>query len=101
MTQPVTRSGSITFVKPEDMVHNAPRPVSRQSQPGEFVYGLRRGCELLTCELRDRGELGVELQFIRDGQFLAGHCFENRAAATYWAALTLDEHLREGWTEAA
>jgi hypothetical protein len=40
---------------------------------------------LYRCELLDHGELGVEAQFTRNGEFLEGQLFETLKLAALWA----------------
>ena len=53
-------------MKPEDMVHNAPRPASRVAQPGEllFEFYVEATKRFYRCEPRDHGAYGVEAQFL-------------------------------------
>jgi len=40
---------------------------------------------LYRCELLDHGELGVEAQFTKNGEFLEGRLFETLRLAALWA----------------
>jgi hypothetical protein len=50
----------------------------------------------LTCELRDQGQWGVEVQLSRDGQFLFGRRLPDRSTAVIKADDLKTEHIRDG-----
>ena len=69
------------------------------AQPGEPVWTLTKAPKHLDCELRDDGELGCEVQLLRDGEFDKGRRFATRARAL--AHATAMRALLEGeggWT---
>jgi hypothetical protein len=49
----------------------------------------------LACELRDDGDLGVEVQVYRDREFLYGRRFQTRALALEEADARKAQYLRE------
>jgi hypothetical protein len=51
---------------------------------------------VLTCELQDFGDIGIEVQMLRDGQFLFGRRWPNRAAALLEVDELKADHLTAG-----
>ena len=70
------------------------RPPVRQPQPGELLWEFHRERDhtFIRCELRDRGEWGVEVQIFEGDFGIVAHLFRPgrgemgpRAAAIAWA----------------
>jgi len=53
----------------------------RQPRAGASLWTIQKDGRNLTCELRDDGEWGVELQVYREGEFLYGRRWATRALA--------------------
>jgi hypothetical protein len=73
--------------------HKVPPP---QPQTGERLWTVQKDGRLLACELRDDGAAGVEVQMSRDGEFLYGRRWANRALALAKADEQKARYLREG-----
>jgi hypothetical protein len=69
---------------------------SRQRQPGEHLWAVRKDGRQLDCELRDHGAWGVEVQVYREGEFLYGRRWASRALALAEADERKAQYLREG-----
>ena len=50
----------------------------------------------LTCELRDQGQWGVEIQLSRDGECVFGRRWPDRSTAVVKADDLKTEHIRNG-----
>jgi hypothetical protein len=50
----------------------------------------------LTCELRDQGQRGVEVQLSRDGQFVFSRRWPDRSTAVAKVDDLQTEHIRDG-----
>ena len=71
----------------------------RKPVPGEFQWVIRKpDTTILRCELRDNGQFGVEVQVLRDGEFLFGRRFEDRAGALEESDRLRDDYLARGDT---
>ena len=60
-------------MKPEDMLHNAPKAPPRQAKPGAEVWRLRDDTgRVQSCELRDNSRAGAgwEVQILEPGEIL-------------------------------
>jgi hypothetical protein len=68
-----------------------------QSRPGEVCWSIRKpDGATLTCELRDQGQWGVELQMSRDGEFLSNRRWPDRSAAVVEADDLKTAQIRAG-----
>ena len=56
-------------------------------RPSEPLWMFRKGHHQMSCELRYRGEFGVEAQILSDGELRIGRRFDTRALAVQWAEL--------------
>lgn len=84
------------------LLFDAARPIPRQPAPGEYRWSIRKKDGLvLVCELRSHGDLGTEVQLLRDGEFLFGQRWPTRELAEQEAAALLQEHLDKGGTQLA
>ena len=83
-------------MNPKDMLWNAPPPSKAKPRPGELIWTLKNGSRVASCELRYHGEYGVETQFFRDGDFIAGRRFDLRGQALQWAQLERQDLEQEG-----
>jgi hypothetical protein len=81
-------------MKPEDMLHDAPKTPTRRPVPAERLFELLVGHTRWSCELRDHGrELGVEAQFYENEELALARRFDprldrsrpSRAMAVQWA----------------
>jgi hypothetical protein len=68
----------------------------RQPRAGEPLWTVEKDGRQLSCELRDDGEAGVEVQMSRDGEFLYGRRCATRAQALEEADGQKARYLREG-----
>ena len=58
-----------------------PRPQPK-STPGELQWSVRkRDLTVISCELRDNGSAGVEVQLLRDGEWFYGRRYPTRESA--------------------
>jgi hypothetical protein len=73
------------------------RATPAPSRPAEPLWTLTKGIERIACVVRDHGDLGCEIQVIRDGAFLYGRRFETRAVALQFAAIEQQMLERDGW----
>jgi hypothetical protein len=71
-------------------------PTPRQPRPGEPLCAIQKDGRQLACELRDDGDLGVEVQVYRDREFLYGRRWPTRARALEEADARKAQYLREG-----
>jgi hypothetical protein len=79
---------SLTFsLLPGSQQEKRSRPAFDAAVPltGEGLFEFVRGYDLFLCELRDRGEYGVEAQCYINEEFLIGRRFGTRALAVQWA----------------
>ena len=74
------------------------RAAPAASRPAEPLWTLSQGVAQMACVLRDHGDLGVEIQLLRDGALLYGRRFDTRALALQCAALERETLEAEGWT---
>lgn len=72
-------------------------PAARQPQPGEHVWTLVKNGGRMDCEFRDHGEIGVEVQLLRDRTLIYGQRCVNRLGAEQLAAIEREDLEREGW----
>jgi hypothetical protein len=72
------------------------RLASSAAVSGEHLWAMRKHDRLLECELRDRGEWGVEVQVFREGEFLFGRLWPTRALAIEDADERKAQYRREG-----
>ena len=70
-----------------------PPPPPRKGEP---LWTIQKAGRTLACELRDDGDLGVEVQVYRDREFLYGRRWANRALALEEADEQKARYLREG-----
>jgi hypothetical protein len=72
-------------------------PSARRREPGEVVFTFHRGPDQFLCELRDH-DWSCEVQFFKNGEFMAGRLFRDREDALAWAQ---DERhaIVNGWME--
>jgi hypothetical protein len=68
--------------------------------PHEPIWLLEKGDEAIRCDFRTSAA-GVEAQFFRNGEFLYGQRFADRAGAEQFAAEKRREVERRGYVEAA
>lgn len=69
--------------------------------PAERLWSLVKENARYDAELRDWGELGAELQLLRDGELLKGRRFDTRAIAIL-ESQALKERLQVGgWVESS
>ena len=80
---------TIPFYSP----HQPPAP-PRQPQPGELLFEFFKDSDRYRVELRDHGELGVEAQYLVNGELWQACRFLDRAWATQWAERVRVEVLR-------
>jgi hypothetical protein len=69
-------------------------PLPRASAPGEQVWSMGVDHVTWSCELRYRGEWGIEAEILREGELALAGRFETRALALQWAQLEY-EHLEQ------
>jgi hypothetical protein len=62
-------------------------PPRTKPRPGELLFEFVRDSDHahVRCELRYRGQWGVEAQFIKNGELLVAQRFETRDHAVRWA----------------
>jgi hypothetical protein len=72
------------------------RPAPPEPRAGEHLWTVQKAGRHLTCELRDDGEFGVEVQVYRDGELLYGRRWATRALALEEADARKAQYLREG-----
>jgi hypothetical protein len=78
-------------------LHTTTTQSPHQTTPGQLCWSIRKpDGTTLTCELHDQGQRGVELQLLRDGQFLFGRRLHDRSAAVVKADDLKTEHIRDG-----
>ena len=70
-----------------------PPPPPRKGEP---LWTIQKAGRQLACELRDDGDLGVEVQVYRDREFLYGRRWATRALALREADDQRARYLREG-----
>ena len=51
----------------------------------ELLFEFLREHDRFSCELRYKGEWGVEALFLRNGEWFVGHRFDTRVLAMQWA----------------
>jgi hypothetical protein len=56
-------------------------------RPNEKLWELWARHKLFSCELKYRGEYGVEAQIFEDAEFVWGRLFQTRELAVNWATL--------------
>jgi hypothetical protein len=54
-------------------------------QPPELLFQFLRDHDRFSCELRYKGEWGVEALFLLNEAWFVGHRFDTRALAIKWA----------------
>jgi hypothetical protein len=85
---------------PAALLWNSPRPPERQPSPGKEIWRLQREGLVMTCELRDRGEQGAELQVLLDGELMDGQLYPNEVLAVNAASKRFASAKSSGWTQA-
>ena len=70
----------------------------RQPRPGLHIWTVRREGLEMRCELRDRGDLGAELQVLIDGELTDGQLYPSEVLAVNAAAKRLAAAKSAGWT---
>ncbi|GAC1460185.1 MAG: hypothetical protein PVSMB1_10340 [Gemmatimonadaceae bacterium] len=77
---------------------NESRVLTGQPRRGEPLWSLQRDGRRMACELRDRGEqIGVEAQFLRDGECAHSRSFKTRALAVLFAEQQRRALERDDW----
>jgi len=96
-TYAVTRWRIIAIMsKKAALPWNASLP-PRQRPAAELLWTLRKGEDEIACVLRDLGDEGVGVKFLRNGEFLAGHRFETHAPAVEWAEFARHARVMMGY----
>jgi hypothetical protein len=76
---------------------NSPKPPPRTPQPAERIWAITKNGKRVDAELRVHGAVGVECQFLVDGDLADGRC--GRAADALAAADAKRRELEAlGWT---
>jgi hypothetical protein len=100
LTPPDTILVAMNGIRSTDfMRRDASQPPPRQEQPGEPLFVMRRGNQILVCELRNHREFGIQAQFRIDANLLMGRRFENRALAIAWAEQRRQIQAAQGWID--
>jgi len=64
------------------MFYGATPRTEREPRPGELQWRVRqRNGTVISCELRDNGSAGVEVQKLKDGEWFYGRRWPNRSTA--------------------
>jgi hypothetical protein len=63
-------------------------------RPNEKLWEFLKGHDIYSCELKYRGEYGVEVQLFKNGEFFVGHLRNTRAGREVGGGRT--EVYREG-----
>jgi hypothetical protein len=78
---------------------NEPSFRSGQPRRDEPLWALQRDGRRMACQLRDRGtQIGVEAQFLRDGECAHSRSFKTRALALLFAEQQRRVFERDDWT---
>jgi hypothetical protein len=64
-------------------------------RPNEKLWEFLKGHDIYSCELKYRGEYGVEAQLFKNAEFFVGHLCITRELAVNWATLE-KEHIEKG-----
>jgi hypothetical protein len=100
LTCPVRTAGMICPVPDEPFYAPNAKPlpprVARLSEP---LFSFMREFDRYACELRYRGEWGVEAQFLKNEELLIGRRFELREQAVRWAE-EMRTALEKAWEDA-
>lgn len=83
---------------PSALLHGGGRQEVRQPKPGTLLWTVTREGRTLRCELRDRGELGAELQILEHGLLMQGQLYPSAALAIEIAEKKLAAAKSAGWT---
>jgi hypothetical protein len=86
-------------MKPEEMVHNAPRPAPRQPKPGEEVWRLQHpDGRVQSCELRDdsRAGAGWDLMILENDEPLFSRRCADEHEARYVAQAMKQDNISGG-----
>ena len=85
-------------MKPEEMLHDAPRPAARQPKSGEQIWSLRKNGRQNDCELRFHGEsYGWEVQWLHDGVLAYGQRYVLKDGALREAEAQRAHLMSDGW----
>ena len=77
---------------------NGPRPITRQSRPGERVWLLWKDARRIDCDLRE-SECGAEVQLLVDGEFYSGRRHASRECALRASTIIRERLKGSGWTQ--
>jgi len=75
-----------------------PDATPRPRLPGEHLWTLTNGDQLISCELRTTVDVGVEAQLFRNAELYKGRWFRDRAGALEHARRCRLVLEADGWT---
>jgi hypothetical protein len=97
VTLAVSPRGDTRQMSDDALLWNTPKPPPRAAQPGERLWSMTKTGKRVDAELRIHTGVGVECQFLVDGELAEGRLWANRTDALAAADAKRRELERRGW----
>lgn len=83
----------------EELLSSYQPPPPKPPRTGDTLWTLTKEGVGVTAELLDQSSAGVELRMHRDGEWLSGRRFSERANAIAYALKHREQLTAKGWRE--